>query len=663
MFKNSLLTVLVFIQYCGVASAQDTSFLKTDSISLFEFATYFRDSSENMTIEQVCLAHKEGKFIPFESKSPLFSKKYIYWVAFSLQNNGIDTVTKVIHINNFRKSRLYSSIQNFEVAQQQAHYENFRYKPFLPMEFIYAIPIKIPPAHNIDYILMLDDRTLHLRMKGKLKKITLFNYSNFINFAKTKRIHIINYLIITGAFLITIAFLIVFTILQYNIHKEVAYLHYSFYLTFIFLFYIIKKSTVFNTPLTAFMEWREYLTPPFALAAGIAYLYFLQSFLDVSPKRYPHFSWIIWLLKLLISVVILLDLSIKLFISLEAGAIIFQFIKIILLLAGIYTIYLVYWVKDPLSKFIFTGTIVLVFGLISASINELFQYFFGFSLEVMQISYAQLGILLELLVFSTGLGYRTKIIRKEKTAAQDKLILQLQENDRLQSELNEKLAQEMITVELEKKLVEAELKAIKAQINPHFIFNSLNSIKDLIQKKNQEKALEYLTKFSKLLRMILYNSDKNWITLREEIELCKVYLRLESLRFNNNFEFLINCPAEIGWVKIPPLTLQPLIENAVWHGLLPQKHQKCWLRIDINLTNGRIKVVIEDNGIGPKKTSTSKGNSDLYKSMGLELVRERLGLKNQLPIIKITDKSDIFEESQGAIVELTFENQEPIPSI
>jgi sensor histidine kinase YesM len=129
--------------------------------------------------------------------------------------------------------------------------------------------------------------------------------------------------------------------------------------------------------------------------------------------------------------------------------------------------------------------------------------------------------------------------------------------------------QERIKASHEKEILELEARALRAQMNPHFIFNCMNSIKSLIQRKEEDKAITYLTTFSKLIRTIFQNSDKREITLHDEIETCRLYTQLENMRFGNklSYSFDIDETIDLKSITVPALILQPFIENAnmAWH--------------------------------------------------------------------------------------------------
>jgi len=180
---------------------------------------------------------------------------------------------------------------------------------------------------------------------------------------------------------------------------------------------------------------------------------------------------------------------------------------------------------------------------------------------------------------------------------------------------------------------EMEMRALRAQMNPHFIFNSLNSINRFILQNNKAQASEYLTKFSKLVRLILQNSQSSLITLENELEALGLYLELESLRFDNRFEYKVSCPADldISAIKVPPLIIQPYAENAIWHGLM-HKEEKGQLDIELSQENETLFIRVADNGIGRKQAQAiSSKSATIHKSMGLSITGQRIAmLKNGL---------------------------------
>lgn len=216
----------------------------------------------------------------------------------------------------------------------------------------------------------------------------------------------------------------------------------------------------------------------------------------------------------------------------------------------------------------------------------------------------------------------------------------------------------------ERALLELEAKALSAQMNPHFIFNSLNSIKSLINKNENETAVNYLTVFSKLIRTLFQNSDKREISLYEEIETCKFYTEIEKMRFGEKLEFNFDIDKSIDLkdITVPALIIQPFIENAIWHGMVP-KAGGGTVNISIKNINGFINCIIDDSGIGRETSKKFKSAYEsTYESRGIGLTKTRLHLdkllNNREDKITIIDKKDASGKPEGTKVIITFKIQE-----
>ncbi|HTL80954.1 MAG TPA: two-component regulator propeller domain-containing protein [Bacteroidia bacterium] len=204
-----------------------------------------------------------------------------------------------------------------------------------------------------------------------------------------------------------------------------------------------------------------------------------------------------------------------------------------------------------------------------------------------------------------------------------------------------------------------ELKALRAQMNPHFVFNSLNSIQHFILTNKSQDAGKYLNKFARLMRVILNNSEKSVITLSEEMEYLRLYLELEEMRFENKFSWKIEIDDDIDadFFEIPAMLLQPYIENAILHGLTPKKtfgH----LLIKIHLQGETLVCTIEDDGIGREKAREIRQLSKRkdHKSLGMKITHDRLELINRLHgshlSLTITDLYDAEKKPAGTRVDI-----------
>lgn len=203
----------------------------------------------------------------------------------------------------------------------------------------------------------------------------------------------------------------------------------------------------------------------------------------------------------------------------------------------------------------------------------------------------------------------------------------------------------------EQKLADSEIQALRAQMNPHFLFNCLNSINSFIIKNDQERASEYLAKFSKLIRQVLNNSKSSKVTLANELEALELYIEMEALRFSNKFEYqiLVDPAIEKDYLEIPPLIIQPYVENSIWHGLMHKKEGVGTLLVDIKKKNDLLICTIQDNGIGRNAAFEIKSKSAVKrKSFGMNITKERLNYINQkfknatkIEVIDLLDDKDI----------------------
>ncbi|MBN1339386.1 MAG: histidine kinase [Bacteroidales bacterium] len=222
--------------------------------------------------------------------------------------------------------------------------------------------------------------------------------------------------------------------------------------------------------------------------------------------------------------------------------------------------------------------------------------------------------------------------------------------------------QEELKSTYNRKISELELKALRSQMNPHFLFNSLNSIRCYVLKEEFDNATGYITKFSKLLRLILQNSRQNLITLAEEMETLRIYIEFEQMRYDNSFEYRerIEEGVEMDRIMIQPMTIQPFVENAIWHGLMPKDNDRL-LSLSIIREDGILKIVIEDNGVGRKKQERSNNlaNATENKSYGLKITSERFtmleSVRGKRSDYDITDLVNDLNEPLGTRVTIYYE--------
>ncbi|MCD6331981.1 MAG: histidine kinase [Bacteroidales bacterium] len=209
-----------------------------------------------------------------------------------------------------------------------------------------------------------------------------------------------------------------------------------------------------------------------------------------------------------------------------------------------------------------------------------------------------------------------------------------------------KIEKQLLTTKNE--LINSQKFALRSQMNPHFIFNSLNSIQNFILKNDSESANHYLSHFSSLMRKVLDYSQYNYITLTEELELTQLYLRLEKLRFTKKFDFTLQVDPAIDQhaVKIPPMLLQPFLENAILHGLQLINYMGI-LTVSVKDHNQYMSITIEDNGIGREKANHIRQRTG-HRSKGLLNIEKRVQLYNKLNEQPIKVHIEDLKDQSGA---------------
>ena len=200
------------------------------------------------------------------------------------------------------------------------------------------------------------------------------------------------------------------------------------------------------------------------------------------------------------------------------------------------------------------------------------------------------------------------------------------------------------------------LKSLRTQMNPHFIFNALNSVNSFIANNDERVANKYLSEFSQLMRAVLENSEEDFISLEKEIKLLELYVKLEHFRFKDKFDYILNVSEDLRLSEfvIPPMLLQPYIENAVWHGLR-YKEDRGLLEINFDqLDSETIKISIIDNGIGREKSMEFKTeNQKRQNSKGMGNIQKRILILNEMYKDKVdVTVENVSENGQGTKVTL-----------
>lgn len=227
-----------------------------------------------------------------------------------------------------------------------------------------------------------------------------------------------------------------------------------------------------------------------------------------------------------------------------------------------------------------------------------------------------IGLLLLLLSLGGFVFYRNR----NKHA---KLVLQMEK---------ERAEQKQRESEFERKVSDAALNSLRSQMNPHFIFNCLNSIKLYAVENNNDAATGYLGKFSRLMRLVLENSKSDRISLQQEIETLQLYMEMEAMRFKEKLHYEINMEdnVDMDYIEIPPMLIQPYVENAIWHGLMP-KEDGGTIVVFFSCQDNNLEITVTDNGVGRAMAAELRSKSaTAHKSFGMSITHQRIELINQM---------------------------------
>lgn len=502
---------------------------------------------------------------------------------------------------------------------------------------------------------------LRLQTRGYTNQEMVDNYRKFMG--RTE---------FNGFFLGGVCIMMIFFFFLYFWMNEKALLYYTIYLAGAASYAVVVK------------------TLPYSELARVAYLNYELTYRLGEPIQYFFFASYAWFGKHL------LDIDQRygyLYLFLRVTAALLVMAGIILLIENIFwfdfsfqqkifvwtrlilfplVITMMFWtaivVKSPVKwMFIAGSSIFILGGLLAFTVDPKSRYLFFNSDFISPVLAFKSGILLESIFFALALGYKLRAIRISKERVTSAYIEQMELNRKLTATENERLErmvrerteeileknrlleeqkQQQIKAEYEKQLSEMEMQALRSQMNPHFIFNSLNSIRHQILTRNYDNASNYLVRFARLLRKILHNSRRHVIPLSEEIDLISLYLQLEKLRFGDKFEYELHIDEYIDaeGILIPSMLLQPYVENAIKHGIAASQREKRRLNIRISETGEGFQYIIEDNGIGREAALKLRTLEKEKTGLGLRITDERIALFNSSFDQKI---SVLFDDLKG----------------
>ncbi|MDX1753058.1 MAG: histidine kinase [Salinimicrobium sediminis] len=432
-----------------------------------------------------------------------------------------------------------------------------------------------------------------------------------------------------------LSILAVYHFLLYFQQKVKPYLFYSLYL-FLVLLSIFRFSSgrYHEFYLNHFQEFMYLLTE----LTFVVYLLFAYSFLEMK-KHEPR-----WNKYVMRANFIFLGIAISVhLLSYFVGGVYlrslgYNFFLIYMPILAVLAYYPILKRKIPLRFYLIIGSLILFLGWLGPVL--VYQLNLGRDNFRIASGFFLLAGIIENLLFSLGLGHKQKLLLQENRLAKLALIKQNEENEKLRLKVQQKLEAnvqslskqaerdkiEKLTAQYERELAELKVNFLRSQMNPHFIFNSLNSIKLYIINNEKEHAVYYLNKFSKFIRKVLDATREKISSLAEELETIQLYVNIENIRFDNQIDFdvKIGDGVDLQGIKVPSLILQSFVENAIWHGLSPVDRKQLSILVEREGAK-EITIAIEDNGIGMKRSKEiNQQKFHQRRSVGLQITRERL---------------------------------------
>lgn len=657
--RGIIVSIVLWISFIGKCLAQDTTIINdqpnwTKAFDISSHSSFYEDNAlKPLAFSEI----SKQIFEPFNKRNherkstnkPLI----IQWYRFSIYNSStLHTVDLRLDLGTHYFTQLYA---NQKLIALGGAFQN----NVLGLTY-FNLPFKIAPSTTVTFFARTEDRqSQFVKPHIRLKTPFIAAIERVDDNHKTRLLFIL-----LSGLSGCLFFICIYAIYQYYLYRDEAFKWYIAYTAVSFINCLhwmdIRLQIFIFSPLA-----RDVIFSTFIFLTPILYSLFIGKMLKFSVNFKKGWLFV----KILISIAIL-QMLIQ-FLEVHFGVFLFppnwySALISILPMAILNVILLVLTAKskDAVKWFLFVGLASMlvfwcfglsgVFAMLPTSTPELFLIF------IFQPAFMMIGITIEAICFSFALSYRSKLVLVDKNNLQ--VIYQQQLEQALKKrtiELNEqsKIIEtqkiKQIQTTFEHQIAATQMTALRAQTNPHFIFNCLNSIQLYTLENNAAAASEYLTKFSKLIRLVLENSHQSKVSLLKELETLQLYIELEAMRFKDKVQYEINVQPSIDqqYIEIPPLLLQPYVENAIWHGLMPKKEGGL-IKIEVNqLAESLLSIEITDNGIGRELANQIKSKSATKnKSYGMQITSERIHLINQLYKINTDVKIvDLRDEQQNAI--------------
>ncbi len=475
----------------------------------------------------------------------------------------------------------------------------------------FTLPLVVPPGQTLTGWFQTTGYLTYSNITPRL-----YTPASYTRFGQERmwrlRGHTAFYFLLVGICL----FLSLFSLVQWLYAHDATYGFWSLYLAATGLFIFLLADLAFNLQWVGPTLAALTLSSQYVIATG--YVLFLRSFLQIAPHMPRLNRGISWLAGVLLGMAALSFWSglylVEPVYKFTDQAILYTELTLLAIMVGVSV------ARVPNRTLFIIGSLGLIaLAGVGTVINE-FGPADGEYFWTDPVAWFGLGVGFELLFFNLALSQRaSRTVREKQQLEYDKQL----DDQRI----------EQITEQFRQRTAHIEMAALRAQMNPHFIFNCLNSIQFFTAQNDAARASDYLTKFSRLIRLVLENSQSERVTLANELDTLRLYMEMEAMRFRDKVSYCIEVEPGLSAedIQLPPLLIQPYVENAIWHGLM---HREAGGQVRIGVSQpgaGLLRVVIADDGVGRAKAGEYKSKSATKsKSFGLKLTAERIELINQL---------------------------------
>ncbi len=636
MFVNRRFILFLVLSFCFAVSngqSTDTVFLlqqpRWDSVYDMElYSRYYTDEANKEEPSGIL----QKQFIADSNYAKTIKSRYGWnrvaaWVRWII-HNPLDHEEQVQLLFNYLS---LSSFYYEDAAGIHFIKDNRSFFSFVPKNERRSIQLALPAGATVKvYACMKNARVNFVRgfpiiiRPGEYKRVTseIFYDTRYLEY-------------IDVLFLAIIFFIIIHTLAQYFFNRRKEFLLYAFYAACVFAFFLFKFNEAnYNDIFFSYFPYiQKYGNNPLSYLMFFAYYRFVRTFIDFKEIA-PWFYKVIIITEKVLLAAIVSDIILSQLNFYPVKVMIFNILRSYLIVMAFTGIFLLFRTRKPLARFIAVGSGCFVLGgLVAMILSWINVNHYVFTLD--PIAYMQLGMVIELLCFTLGLSYKTSLIEKEKIATQGQLILQLEENKKLQEELTTKLEsrvreqtshileqqqqlekekEQQLTLEFTKKITEMELQLLKSQLNPHFYFNTLHNLYGLAMIA-PKKAPDAILKLSDIMEYVIYDCRNDKVPVVKELKFINSYIELEKLRYDEGADISLQVTGDVDGKVISPLLLIQFIENAFKHGL-EQYKSRSYLRINIDFENGQLRYE-SVNSISDTAASVSGG-------VGLANVKKRL---------------------------------------